>query len=65
MFNASAEAVDFLLPPVLPVAPGGISPWTPLTTRHTICLRAGEEPVWEAPHTYHLSPRSSAILLAR
>jgi isoamylase len=26
---------------------------------------AGEEPLWEDPRTYHLSPRSSAILLAR
>jgi hypothetical protein len=28
-------------------------------------LAAGEEPLWEDPQTYHLSPRSSAILPAR
>ena len=64
MFNAWAEAADFGLPLVLPGL-AGIWPSTPLAKRQQDLFAAGEEPLWEDPRTYHLSPRSSAILLAR
>jgi glycogen operon protein len=64
MFNAGADAVDFSVPP----APNGAH-WRLAadTCRETPLdlFAAGEEPLWEDPQTYHLSPRSSAILLAR
>jgi isoamylase len=64
MFNASNDAVDFVLPP----APYG-SRWhlavdTSCETPQDL-FTAGEEPLLEDLQTYHLSPRSSAILLAR
>jgi isoamylase len=64
MFNAGADAVDFGLPPVLP---GGRWHLAVDTSREAPqdLFAAGEEPLWEDPQTYHLSPRSSAILLAR
>jgi glycogen operon protein len=64
MFNASAEAVDFVLPPLLP---GGRWHLVVETSREAPqdLFAAGEEPLWEGPQTYHLSPRSSAILLVR
>jgi isoamylase len=64
MFNAGADAVDFGLPPVLPGAR-----WPPAidTSREPPqdLFAAGKEPLWEDAQTYHLSPRSSAILLDR
>ena len=64
MFNAGAEAVDFGLPPVGPEARWHRAVDTSHEAPHDLCA-PGEEPVWEDPHRYHLSPRSSAILLAR
>jgi len=64
MFNAGADAVDFTLPPVLP----GVQWYLAVDTSRSAPLdlfAAGEEPLWEDPHAYRLSPRSSAILLAR
>ena len=64
MFNAGADAVDFSLPPALP----GTRWHLAVDTSHEApqdLFAAGEEPLWEDPQTYHLSPRSSAILLAR
>ncbi len=64
MFNAGADAVDFGLPPV---PPGGRWHLVVDTSREAPqdLFAAGEEPLWKIPQTYHLSPRSSAILLAR
>ena len=64
LVNAGTEAVDFWLPPVLPGAQWHLAVDTAHDAPHDL-FAPGEEPVWEAPHTYHLSPRSSAILLAR
>lgn len=64
MFNASPESVDFHLPPL----PNGARWHLGVDTSRDAprdLFAPGEEPAWEAPHTYHLSPRSSAILLAR
>jgi isoamylase len=64
MFNAGADAVDFRLP----VVPSGAG-WHLVadTSREAPqdLSAAGEEPPWEDSQTYHLGPRSSAILLAR
>jgi glycogen operon protein len=64
MFNAGADAVDFGLPPVLPGARWHLAVDTSRQAPQDL-FAAGEEPLWEDPQTYHLSPRSSAILLAR
>jgi len=64
MFNAGAEALEFWLPPVLPGTRWHLAVDTSCDVPHDL-FAPGEEPVWEDPHTYHLSPRSSAILLAR
>jgi glycogen operon protein len=64
MFNAGADAVDFVLPPVLPGIQWHLAVDTFRETPQDL-FAAGEEPIWEDPHTYHLSPRSSVILLAR
>jgi glycogen operon protein len=64
MFNAWAEAADFGLPPVLPGLRWHQAVDTSRESPHDL-FAAGEEPPWEDPHTYHLSPHSSAILLAR
>ncbi len=64
MFNAGADAVEFGLPPVLPGARWHLAVDTSRGTPQDLSA-AGEEPLWEDPQTYHLSPRSSAILLAR
>ncbi|MGO9393051.1 MAG: glycogen debranching protein GlgX [Desulfobaccales bacterium] len=64
MFNAGADAVDFDLPPLLPEARWHLA----VDTSHEgpqDLFAAGEEPLCEDPQTYHLSPRSIAILLAR
>jgi glycogen operon protein len=64
MFNAGAEAVDFRLPPVIPGARWHLAVDTSREAPQDL-FAAGEEPLWEDSQTYHLSPRSSAILLAR
>jgi isoamylase len=64
MFNAGADAVDFDLPPLLPGARWHLAVDTSRETPHDL-FAAGEEPLWEDPHTYRLSPRASAILLAQ
>ena len=64
MFNAGADAVDFGLPPVLPGARWHLAVDTSREAPQDL-FAAGEEPLWEDPQTYLLSPRSSAILLAR
>jgi glycogen operon protein len=61
MFNAGTDAVDFDLPPALPGAR-----WHQVidTSREAPqdLFTAGKEPLWDNPHIYHLSPRSSAVL---
>jgi glycogen operon protein len=64
MFNSSTAAVDFGLPRV----PSGTRWHLAVDTSREApqdLFAAGEEPLWENPQTYHLTPRSSAILLAR
>jgi glycogen operon protein len=62
MFNAGADAVDFGLPPALPRARWHLAVDTSREAPQDL-FAAGEEPLWEDPQTYRLSPRSSAILL--
>lgn len=64
IFNAGTEAADFSLPPVLPEAQWHLAADTSLEAPQDM-FDAGEEPLLENPQTYHLSPRSSAILIAR
>jgi glycogen operon protein len=64
MFNAGADAVDFGLPSVLPGMRWHLAVDTSREAPHDL-FAAGEEPLWEDPRTYHLSPRSSVVLLAR
>jgi glycogen operon protein len=64
MCNAGADAVDFGLPPVPPRTRWYLAVDTSREPPQDL-LAAGEEPLWKDPHTYHLRPRSSAILLAR
>ncbi len=63
MFNADIAAVDFSLPPVL-----GARWHLAVDTSHEAphdLFAAGEEPLWKDPQSYHMAPRSSAILLAK
>lgn len=64
IFNASADAVDFGLPPVLPGTRWHLAVDTSREAPQDL-FAVGKEPLWEDPQTYYLSPRSSAILLAR
>ncbi len=64
MFNAGIDAVDFRLPPLLPEARWHLAVDTSRKAPQDL-FAAGEEPLWEDPHTYHLNPRSSVILLTR
>jgi len=64
MFNAGADAVDFWLPPVRPEAQWHVAVDTARDAPQDL-FAPGEEPVCEDPRTYHLNPRSSAILLTR
>jgi isoamylase len=64
MFNAGAGAVDFSLPPPPPGDRWHLAVDTAREAPQDM-FAAGEEPLWEDPQTYHLSPRSCAILLAR
>jgi glycogen operon protein len=62
MFNAATDAVDFGLSAVLPGAQWHLAVDTSREAPQDL-FAAGEEPLWEDPQTYHLNPRSSAILL--
>jgi len=64
MFNAGCDPVDFWLPPVLPETRWYLAVETSRDAPQDL-FAAGEEPLWEDLYTYHLSPRSSVILLAR
>ena len=64
MFNAGADAVEFGLPPVPPESRWHVVVDTSREAPQDL-FAAGEETLWKDPHTYHLGPRSSAILLAR
>jgi glycogen operon protein len=64
MFNAGADAVEFLLPPVPSGARWHLAVDTSREAPRDL-FAAGDEPLYEVPETYHLSPRSSAILLAQ
>jgi glycogen operon protein len=64
MFNAGTDAVDFNLPPLAP----GARWYLAVDTSHNApqdLFAEGEEPIRKDSQTYHLGPRSSAILLAR
>ena len=64
MFNAGTAAVDFALPPLPSEARWHLA----VDTAHETPLdlsAAGEEPLWNDPQSYPLSPRSSAILLTQ
>jgi pullulanase/glycogen debranching enzyme len=64
MFNAGVDAVDVGLPPVPPGTRWHVAV-DPSREAPQDLFAVGEEPLWEDPQTYHLSPRSSVILLAR
>ncbi len=64
MFNAGDDPVNFRLPPVPPGARWHLAADTSREAPQDL-FAAGEELLWEDPQTYRLSPRSSAILLAR
>jgi isoamylase len=64
MFNAGGDAIDFGLPSVPPGARWRLAVDTSRETPQDL-FAAGQEPLCEDPHAYHLSPRSSVILLAR
>jgi glycogen operon protein len=64
MFNASEEAVDFYLPSL----PNGARWHLAVDTSHEAphdLFGAGDEPLVDRLQAYHLSPRSSVILVAR
>jgi isoamylase len=64
MFNAGDAAIDFDLPSVPPEARWHLAVDTSHVAPKDI-FAAGEEPLWKDTYIYHLSPRSSAILLVR
>ena len=64
MFNASADAIDFGLPPIPPGARWHQAVDTSRETPNDL-FEAGEEPLCEDQSAYRVSPRSSAILVAR
>jgi isoamylase len=64
MFNAGTDSVVFGLPPVSPEARWYLAVDTAREAPHDL-FAEGEEPLWEDPLTYRLSPRSSVILLVR
>ena len=64
MFNAGRDAVDFSLPSVLPETRWHLAVDTSREAPQDL-FTAGEGPLLENPQTYHLNPRSSAILLTR
>jgi isoamylase len=64
MFNAGTETVDFGLPLIPPGARWYLAVDTSREAPQDL-FAAGEERLWEDFQAYHLSPRSSVILLAR
>jgi glycogen operon protein len=64
MFNAGADAVDFVLPTIPQGARWHLAVDTSREESQDL-FTSGEEPPCEDPHAYHLNPRSSVILLAR
>jgi isoamylase len=64
MFNAGTDAVDFGLPPVPAGARWHLAVDTSREAPEDLFV-AGAEPLWEDTQTFHLSARSSAILLVR
>ncbi|MGA3268153.1 MAG: glycogen debranching protein GlgX [Verrucomicrobiota bacterium] len=64
VFNASADAVDFHLPPITHGTQWLLAVDTFGETPHDL-FAAAEEPLLKSPRTYLVKPRSSAILLAR
>lgn len=64
MFNASSDAVDFSLPPLLTGAHWYLAVDT-LCEAPQDMFAAGEEPVLKNTQTYCVHPRSSVILLVR
>ena len=64
MFNAGINAVNFCLSSMLPEVQWHLAVDTSLEAPQDM-VDAGEEPLLENLHTYHLSPKSSAILIAR
>jgi glycogen operon protein len=63
IFNAGADAVDFVLPAVLPGTLWHLAVDTSHESPKDI-YAAGREPVLETQKTYLLGPQSSAILVA-
>jgi isoamylase len=64
LFNASADTIDFNLPPVPPGTAWHQAVDTSCEAPQDL-FAAGEEMLLEDPHTYRLKPRSSAILLSQ
>ena len=64
MFNAGGDMANFSLPPVLPGTCWHLAVDTSREGPQDL-FAAGKEPFLENLQTYNLSPRSSAILLAR
>ncbi len=64
LFNASMNGAVYALPP-LPQGYGWHLAVDTSRQGQEDLFAAGEEPLWEDPQSYKLSPRSSAILLAR
>lgn len=64
MFNAGTDAVDFVLPSVSPEARWHLAVDTGRAAPQDL-FAAGEEPLCADQQKYQLSPRSSAILVAR
>jgi pullulanase/glycogen debranching enzyme len=64
MFNASTDAVDFLLPPAPYEARWHLAVDTARAAPYDVCAE-GDELLLDPQRTYHVSPRSSAILVAR
>jgi glycogen operon protein len=64
LFNTDVDAAEFRLPPLLPGSKWYLAVDTSHETPQDL-FAAGEEPLLENPEIYHLSSRSSAMLLAR
>ncbi len=64
MFNASSDAVDFGLPPLLPGTLWLLAVDTSRESPQDL-FAVGEELLWDDQKTFRLNPRSSVILLAR
>lgn len=64
MFNANAAAVDFVLPPAPSKGYWHLVVDTHRETPEDL-FAEGEEPLLDSQQTYHVGPRSSAILVAR